>query len=523
MINSKTSIQTIFMLVMLGISLFSLLIFISFAILYNFTTNRDSFVSQSKLQTTLMADFTVTPLAFFDKDAVKQNLKLLDSIPNINQAIIFDNKDDIFIAYHMHANEIPTKIVHTQEVKFSAKTSSILNFGTLNTWHPLMQKNQKYGTLYIQYNTNSLNKITKNMIFLFFIFAVIVFIIVTITSKFISKQVLKPIFYLIDGVELIRKEQKYDTSLEYKSNNEIGRLYKALNALFKDLHYHQQHLKILNEELEIRVQERTKELHKIINTLQSAQLQLVESEKMAALGGLVSGLSHEVNTPLGNALTGASIIEHETQELDRFIKENTLKKSILEEKLHILSSTATLLVKTITQAASLIRSFKKISVDQTHEENRKFNLYEYINEIFLTFHNKLKKVPIEVIIKGDESLDIYSYPGVFAQIINNLIQNALMHAFPNEYQNSKITVMFERIENNLVLHFIDNGVGINESVKGKIFEPFVTTKRNEGGTGLGLNIVYNIVAQKLAGTIKLESSQNHGTDFIISIPLKKKD
>ncbi len=268
-----------------------------------------------------------------------------------------------------------------------------------------------------------------------------------------------------------------------------------------------------------KMKEVNKDLEKSLEIIKKSQDQLVESEKMAALGTLVSGVAHEVNTPLGNAVTISTVIEHECDSLQDIINSGSLKKSTLLSKLTDISESSKLLHNSLAHASKLIKSFKQVSVDQSSENEREFNVAEYIEEIFSTFKSSLKKIPVQTQINCDETIIINSYPGVFAQIFSNFIQNSILHGFENHKKNAKITVDISKDTQTLRIVYKDNGSGVKESIKQKIFDPFVTTKRNSGGTGLGLNIVYNLVAQKLMGTLSMDSSADTGTSFTIVIPL----
>ena len=195
------------------------------------------------------------------------------------------------------------------------------------------------------------------------------------------------------------------------------------------------------------------------------------------------------------------------------------KKSSLEKKLTHIEETSRLLFRSVTNAADLIRSFKKISIDQSVERKREFDIREYVSEVVFTFHNKLKHIPVEVTIVPEEIVSITSYPGAYAQLLNNFIQNSIIHGFEDFNGEAKIKIEVLVKDEHLYFTYSDNGNGMNKDIKKKAFEPFVTTKRNAGGTGLGLNIVYNIIVQKLKGTLKLESELGNGTKFIIKIPL----
>ena len=191
----------------------------------------------------------------------------------------------------------------------------------------------------------------------------------------------------------------------------------------------------------------------------------------------------------------------------------------MESRLQVLIDSSRLLNKTLKYSADLIKSFKQISVDQITNDIRSIDIQQYINEIFLTNHNRLKILPVEVnITSNKDEIIINTSAGIFGQVFNNLIQNSIIHGFENIQKKAVINVDLIKEDEKLIIIYEDNGLGIEESIKDRIYEPFVTTKRNSGGTGLGLNIVYNLITQKLKGTLHLESTRNIGTKFIITIP-----
>ncbi len=259
-------------------------------------------------------------------------------------------------------------------------------------------------------------------------------------------------------------------------------------------------------------------LHENLEYLKNTQKQLVESEKMSALGGLVAGVAHEVNTPLGISITAASIFQTNIKALEKAVSENTLSKKALDEFIADMKDADEILLKNLDRAALLIRNFKKISVDQSNEELREFELNEYIEEIISTFRSELRhnKVSLDLQLNS-EPIEMSSYPGSIAQIMINLLQNSIVHAFKEE-QDKKITIRTEQSDEHATIICSDNGKGIDKDMIEKVFEPFVTTKRNKGGTGLGLNIAYNLVTQQLGGTIKIEEALEKGACFIIRIP-----
>jgi len=266
------------------------------------------------------------------------------------------------------------------------------------------------------------------------------------------------------------------------------------------------------------VQNRTGELQESLTSLQSAQSQLVESEKMSALGNLVAGVAHEVNTPLGISITAASIFKNELKTVKDLLDDNKLSKSALDHFIETISEADEILIKNLDRAALLVRNFKKISVDQSSEEMRDFELNEYLQEVISTFKNELKHRPIELKLElEDKKIPMHSFPGAISQIVVNMLQNSLLHGFEYE-QEGEITLKTVHKANSVEIIFSDNGKGVDEAIAHKIFEPFITTKRNKGGTGLGLNITYNLVNQQLKGSIRLDSSYEEGAKFILEIP-----
>ena len=264
-------------------------------------------------------------------------------------------------------------------------------------------------------------------------------------------------------------------------------------------------------------------LEENLQTLKNAQEQLIESEKMSALGSLVAGVAHEVNTPLGISITAASIFKNEISDLQKSVKENTLTKTEINEFIENITKTDDLLIKNLNRAAQLIKNFKKISVDQSTDDLREFELNLYIAEVVSTLNNEMTHNNVKLTLElKKEGIHMNSYPGAISQIIINLLQNSLLHGFDG-HQKGNIILRTQETDGQALIICEDDGKGVNKDVINKIFEPFVTTKRNEGGTGLGLNITYNLVTQHLEGTIKLDIDYTNGARFVISMPKELAD
>jgi len=257
-------------------------------------------------------------------------------------------------------------------------------------------------------------------------------------------------------------------------------------------------------------------LQNSLEQLEQAQEQLIASEKMASLGSLVSGVAHEVNTPLGVGLTGISQIDHEIKKIRSNYESESLTEEALLESVDTVEQLTQTIKDRLNHAASLIKSFKHISVDQHFEDKREFVLKRYVDDLVLSLQSPIKSKQVTVVNNIDKTIILESYPGIFSQIITNFILNSIAHGFEETTKN-KIEIS-AYIEDGLILEYQDNGIGLTKEIEKRIFDPFFTTKRGQGGSGLGMNIVYNLVTQKLGGTLEVNhNSLNNGLGFKISL------
>jgi signal transduction histidine kinase len=253
--------------------------------------------------------------------------------------------------------------------------------------------------------------------------------------------------------------------------------------------------------------------------LQEAQSQLVSQEKLAALGALMAGVAHELNTPIGNSLLIASTLEQKTNELEEAINGPGLRKSELLSFIDDARKASTLVMRGLHSAADLVSSFKQVAVDRTTEQRRIFNLHQVTHEIVATVMNRIRKDYHHLEFEVPETIMLDSYPGPFGQVITNLINNALLHAFNGREDGRMRLVAGTPAEGRVLISFSDDGDGIAQENLSRIFDPFFTTKLGQGGSGLGLSISYNIVTSLLGGQIAVNSS-SAGTTFTLDLPLR---
>jgi len=280
-------------------------------------------------------------------------------------------------------------------------------------------------------------------------------------------------------------------------------------------------LRTLNEQLESRVEQRTAalqsanaELRSTLERLTIAQRQLFESEKLASLGGLVAGIAHEINTPLGIGVTAASHLQEEAARMSRLIESGDLRTEDLDEFRYTARESSDMILRNLQRADRLVKSFKQVAVDQSSEARRVVDLGTCLNEILTTLGPSLKKTPHRVELDCPPGLIIETAPGALYQIITNLVMNSLTHGFEGGRAGGiRIGVAWQ--EHVVSIDYRDDGRGMDDAVRARIFEPFFTTRRGQGGSGLGMHIVYSLVTQVLEGSIDCESTPGIGTRFLI--------
>ena len=313
---------------------------------------------------------------------------------------------------------------------------------------------------------------------------------------------------------------------------DLLRMAQVFNRMMDTLEQREAELQQKNEELarhaltlEQRVEERTRsltrsnaELQQAMNTLQEAQKQLVESDKLASLGSLVAGVAHELNTPLGNALIAASALEAEQRGLMERVQAGALRKSDLLRVLDHGVESSMLVNRNIDRAASIIRGFKQLAIDQTTEMRRSFQADTVLSELLSTLTPMFKHTPYRLVSELDAGLQMDSYPGALGQVITNIAQNALVHGFDGRPQGLLTVQCHAWGEQHIQIVCSDDGHGMTEEVRNRIFEAFFTTKFGQGGSGLGMQIVHTLVNGLLGGRVTVDSSPGAGTRVTITLP-----
>ena len=482
-----------------------------------------------------LARASVSYLLENDNDTNKRlnaKLKQLVTPTDINYIHIYKKDDTDKTTYFTGFNKnvyypsIPDKIEQLEQLSSIRYHQSYVELVV-----KIEQNKKTYGYLYIQSSTQSIDDFSRQLTFTALFLMLLGLTLFAVLAYVIRKKINQPISTMTESIQEISQSKDYHQKIEALPIIEFNILAQNINFLLKrtenhikkqDDKYNQILLK--NSDLAVKVQTRTdalkesnQELLSTLEKLHQFQSQLVETEKMASLGDMVAGIAHEVNTPIGLGVTASTLMSDRLGEIKKAFEDKSLKSSQLKKFLNQGEENIAIIYRNLERAAKLISSFKKVAVDQSSVDARVFNVKELFEEVSITLKGKLNKNHIELIIDCPENLIVESKPGPINQILLNLILNSITHGFENK-PNGAINISVIYLSDQLHVCYKDDGIGINENIKAKIFEPFTTTKRGSGGSGLGLHLVFNIVTQALNGHIDFESSSGLGTTFNITFP-----
>jgi signal transduction histidine kinase len=341
--------------------------------------------------------------------------------------------------------------------------------------------------------------------------AVIFLGIIITAGVLIALSIRLPLQQIMAAMQAITSGD-YDRRVQGTSaNDEVGAMARAVEVFRQNA--------IAKRKTEDELRTSKEKAESALLELNAAQQNLIDAERLAALGGLVAGVAHEVNNPIGISLTVASSFARRTEMFEAELRSDTrLRRSQLEEFVRTSRDAAQQLVANLHRAGELIHSFKQVAVDRSRAERREFSLGEATDQIIASLRPVLRKAPITLSVEVPEGLIIDSYPGAYGQILTNLFLNAANHGFADGRSGAITISARPRGNDEVEIIFADDGAGMTPDVQRQAFDPFFTTRRNEGGTGLGLHIVYNLVTQQLGGRMMLDSRLGQGSTFRIIMP-----
>jgi signal transduction histidine kinase len=354
---------------------------------------------------------------------------------------------------------------------------------------------------------------------------------ITLLAWILRRQVAVPLKALDAATQAVA-QGNMSVSIEPRGHAELGLLADRFLGMLERLRERDASLvrseaskDALLQQLEDRVASRTialeqsnAELQTAMKVLRTAQDELLQREKLASLGRMVAGLAHELNTPIGNALTiGTAMADHARILNDKFLGDE-LKKSTLATYLNENVAACAVLERALAHAAELIANFKQVSADRLSERRRNFDLAHTVEEVLATLRPSFRTTQFQLLCRVGPDIRMDSYPGLLTQVISNLVINAKLHAFENR-ERGVVVIEGECAGGNVTMTVSDDGQGIEPNIRSRIFDPFFTTRMGRGGTGLGLSFVHALVANGLGGNIHMEPGSLQGTRFVMTFPL----
>ena len=339
--------------------------------------------------------------------------------------------------------------------------------------------------------------------------AVVFLTLIVVIGVLITRSIILPLKEIMAAMNAVVAERYEQPIHGTQAHDEIGEMARAVEVFRENA--------IAKHKAENELRASKERAEKALEDLREAQQNLIAAEKLAALGGLVAGVAHEVNNPIGISLTVASSFARRCDDFAREVDAGPLRRSRLDEFLEGGRDAANQLVSNLQRAGELVHSFKQVAVDRSHAERRQFDLRESTDQIIASLRPVLKKSQIALTVDVPAGIMLESYPGSYGQVLTNLFLNSVVHAFPDGRAGS-VFVEARQVRDDVDIFVSDDGIGMSEDVQRRALDPFFTTRRNEGGTGLGLHIIFNLVTQQLGGRLTFESRPGWGTRFRICIP-----
>ena len=535
----KFSIRSLFLWVVMSITAFSLAVLSGLSIYTQIKTYRHELESNAIVLAKLVARSSATYLYDDTPERIEAALRNLSAADYVLNAHVYtiqnpDSPPEIFASFNKEGqlllggkeNQLPALFM-------TPKLADTGHYLEVSTKVFDEESNIQLGWVYLRVSSENFNQLVGKSIWLNLAVALLLLAISFYSAVRMQRVVTGPVEEIANFLQRISRQRDYSARAEGSTIHELAILADAVNVmLFRMQEYMQkqrqaeeQHRK-LNASLEDMVNHRTtalkdanQELIQTLEKLHQFQRQIVQNEKMASLGDMVAGVAHEVNTPIGLGVTASTMMLDRLAVIQKDFENKTLKASAMKRFLDESSENLNIIYRNLNRAAELISSFKQVAVDQTSESSRSFCVAQLVNEILLSLQPRLKKLKHNINLICDPTLSVETKAGPINQILINLIMNSVIHGFEN-IEEGTIDIRAELVSSNkLKLVYTDNGKGIPPEIRKRIFDPFVTTKRGQGGSGLGMHLVYNLVTQGLNGSISITSEEGKGVEFVIIFPV----
>ncbi|WP_436836599.1 ATP-binding protein [Paraglaciecola arctica] len=533
--SKSISIKSLIVWVVMAITSLSLILSSGVNLYSQINTYRQSLEDNVEIYAEIIGRDSVESLLLDEGLVEDKNLQILSASELVENVHIYRANDDQTIEFFASYNKEGIAPVKAKIDQIEQLYLPKIAAGIIEIIRPIQHENQVVGYLYLRATADELQTLTSNSILFSISVLVACLIICFLLTLRLQRAITSPINGLVKLVQRISRQKDYSSRAELNGIKELDILGTAFNNMLQRTQEHMQRQTIaeaeqakLNISLEEKVKQRTNalkeansELIQTLEKLHQFQRQMVQNEKMASLGDMVAGVAHEVNTPIGLGVTASTMMLDRLTDMRKAFEDKTLKASALSKFIAEGEENLNIIYRNLNRAAELISSFKQVAVDQTSENNRVFSFSRLMDEILMSMRPKLKKVKHQINVNCADNLIVESKAGPINQIIINLIMNSIIHGFENMEQG-QIDITIAAIGDTKVsIEFKDNGKGIPEHLRKRIFDPFVTTKRGQGGSGLGMHLVYNLVTQALNGSISIVSEEGEGVAFTILFPVKK--
>lgn len=531
------SIKSLIIWVVMAITTLSLILSSGVNLYSQISTYRQTLEKDVAIYAEMIGRGALEPMIRDEGLAEEQKLKTLaasELIENVHIYKIIDQSSTEFFASYNKEGIAP---VNPKFEQVNTLNEPKITGGAIEVIRPIRNNDEVLGYVYLRASADGLeNLITQSIVTTVSVLVICLLICFFLTLK-LQIAITAPINILVKLVQRISRQRDYSSRAEMHGIRELDILGGAFNNMLQRTQEHMERQTEaeaeqvkLNLSLEEKVQQRTmalkeanSELIQTLEKLHQFQRQMVQNEKMASLGDMVAGVAHEVNTPIGLGVTASTMMLDRLSDMRKSFEDKTLKASSLSKFIAEGEENLNIIYRNLNRAAELISSFKQVAVDQSSENNRVFSFSKLMDEILMSMRPKLRKVNHQINVHCAADVVVESKAGPINQIMINLIMNSIIHGF-EDIDKGQIDITIEFIDDTKVsIEFKDNGKGIPEHLRKRIFDPFVTTKRGQGGSGLGMHLVYNLVTQALNGSISIVSEVDQGVQFRILFPVKKVD
>lgn len=531
-----------------SISLKRILIYIvllvtSFALLVGFTINiisqvdqyEKSLFEQASSYAKIVAGNATSSLVFDDNASEKQRLNLLKNTAFIQHVHVYQmdetsNELRFFSSYNKQGlAPIPARFSRLERLTSPQKHDNYIEVA-----QPISLDNETIGYVYLRASLAQSQRFMWRSIGIASVVFILTLLLCWLVTLKLRKSIVTPLDSVVSVISQVARDKNYALRLTPSRLAEFDVLASAFNTMLDRVQQHisrqhraEQEASQLNTELEQQVAQRTQalkesnsELLTTLEQLHQYQGQLVESEKMASLGDMVAGIAHEINTPIGLSVTASTLLQDKLTVMQEKFDNKRISTSEFEHFLTNCDENLSIIYRNLGRAADLVTSFKQVAVDQSSEMDRDIHIHSFMNDVLISVKpRRLDPERFPIHIHCPDNLTVRAKAGPLNQVLMNLIINSMVHAFDG-VETGDITISFSMLDDTqLEMTYRDNGQGVPADISRKIFDPFVTTKRGSGGSGLGLHLVYNLVTQVLNGNIHFFSEEGKGAEFVVRFPV----